>query len=174
MSLSSNLTFTVECLGILATTGVDPSTSTGPRSGETGASAESVIGGRQESYRPKSWEHARDDGNQPRSIPTVFRMHVCTSDYQFTLKLLNKTIDVEFCVNFVSLMKNQLQGQNKCKYIYTSLFGSLLLLPGPVGITQGCGEGSRGNGVVKGAGSCGVMETRHKPATMGSKHQRIT
>lgn len=63
-----------------------------------------------------------DDEKQPYSIPTVFIMHICTSNvYWITLKLFNKTINVEFCVYFVSLMKNQLQGQNKCKYIYTSL-----------------------------------------------------
>lgn len=49
-------------------------------------------------------------------------MHMCTSNvYWITLKLFNKTINVEFCIYFVSLMKHQLQGQNKCKYIYASL-----------------------------------------------------
>lgn len=46
-----------------------------------------------------------------------FIMHMCTSNvYWITLKLFNKTINVEFCIYFVSLMKLQLQGQNKCKY----------------------------------------------------------
>lgn len=43
-----------------------------------------------------------DDKKQPYSIPTVFIMHICTSNvYWITLKLFNKTINVEFCVYFV-------------------------------------------------------------------------
>lgn len=62
---------TVKCVGALATTTLDLSTSTGPRSsGKGGGVAAELLMADGKSYRPKSCGHCHDDEKQSRSIAT--------------------------------------------------------------------------------------------------------